>query len=326
MQYVNLGKSDLKVSRIALGLGFRGQSSANDAKRLIEHAIESGINFIDCANKYRLMDGNSDESDEHDSSEEILGQVLASQRDKVVITSKVGAEGGFGFDGGGCSRDNIMQQVECSLGRLCTDHLDVYLLHVFDPLTPLDETLRVMDDLVRSGKVRYVGCANYQAWQVCKSLWLAERMETLAFVCVQNNYSLLNRGLEREMFPLVQDQGLGVMAFSPLAIGLLSGRYVSGDAPPDGSLWSKRREEYDLVFKGDVPAVMKTARTVAAERGRTLAQLAINWILAHEEVTVAISGSDTIEQLDENLGAIGWELSEEEMAKLNERFVELTIW
>ena len=245
MQYVSLGKSDLNVSRIALGLGFRGQSSENEAIRLIEHAIDSGVNFIDCANKYRLRTG---APDEHGSSEEILGQVLATRRDQLVITTKVGAEVGLGFDGGGCSRDNIMRQVERSLQRLNTDYIDLYLLHVFDAKTPLEETLQAQDDLVKSGKVRYFGCCNYQAWQVCKALWLAERLQSVSPVCVQNHYSLLNRQLEREMFPLVRDQQLGVMAFSPLAVGLLSGLYIPGEEPRDGSLWNERREEYESVL------------------------------------------------------------------------------
>jgi len=323
MQYVQLGHSDLRVSRIALGLGFRGQSSAAEATRLIEHAVDRGINFIDCANKYRLRTG---APDEHGSSEEILGRVLKSRRDQLVITTKVGAEVGLGFDGGGCSRDNIIQQVDRSLQRLDTDYIDLYLLHVFDPLTPLEETLRAQDDLISSGKVRYFGCCNYQAWQVCKALWLAERMETQPPVCLQNNYSLLNRQLEREMFPLLRDQQLGLMAFSPLAVGLLSGQYTVDKPPPAGSLWDERRTEFASLLQSDAATVLESARTVAAERGVTLPQLAINWVLAHSEVSVAISGSDTAAQLDENLGGLDWSLSPDEMERLNRHFVELTIW
>jgi aryl-alcohol dehydrogenase-like predicted oxidoreductase len=323
MQYVRLGKTDLNVSQMALGLGFRGQSSAEEAQRLVEHAVDAGINFIDCANKYCLRTG---ATDAHGSSEEILGRVLKTRRDNLIITSKVGSDVGPGPDDRGCSADHIMREAERSLTRLGTDYIDLYMLHVFDPDTPLEETLQAMDDLVTSGKVRYVGCCNYQAWQVCKALWLAERMQTAALVCVQNNYSLLNRGLEREMFPLVRDQKLGVMTFSPLAIGLLSGLYVPGEPPRDGSLWDERREEYGFVFRGDAIAVVETARGIAKERGVTMPQLAVNWVLAHDEVTVAISGSDTTEQLDDNLGALGWELSEAERARLDERFVELTIW
>ena len=232
MEFVRIGSSDLEVSRMALGLGFRGQSSESEAVRLIEHAIDSAINFIDCANKYQLR---TDADDAHGSSEEILGRVLKSRRDEVVITSKVGDEGGDEKIAGGCSRENILREVERSLSLLGTDRIDLYLLHRFDPATPMEETLQVLDDLVTSGKVRYVGCSNYQAWQVCKALWFAERMQVTPFVCVQNNYNLLNRELEREMLPLVRDQGLGLMAFSPLQVGLLSGVYVPGEPPPAGT-------------------------------------------------------------------------------------------
>ena len=323
MQYVKIGSSDLEVSRMALGLGFRGQSSASEAVRLIEHAIDSGINFIDCANKYQLR---TDAADAHGSSEEILGRVLATRRDRLVITSKVGAEGGPENEAGGCSRENILREVERSLARLGTDYIDLYFLHRFDPATPMEETLRVLDDLVTSGKVRYVGCSNYQAWQVCKALWLSERMEAAAFVCVQNNYNLLNRHLEREMFPLLRDQGLGLMAFSPLQVGLLSGDYVPGEPPPPGSLWSERREEFEAVFRGETAAVVETARAVARQRGVSMPQLAVNWVRARDEVSVVITGSDSVEQFDDNRAAFDWELSDEELAQLNQRFVEMMVW
>ena len=323
VQYVELGNSGLEVSRLALGLGFRGQSSESAAQRLIEHALASGINFIDCANKYRLRTG---APDEHGSSEEILGRVLTNHRDELIITTKVGAEIGLGLDGGGCTRDNILSQAEHSLRRLGTETIDLYLLHVFDGLTPLDETLRAMDDLVSSGKARSIGCCNYQAWQVCKALWTCERMGAAGPVCVQNHYSLLNRQLEREMFPLLRDQSLGMMAYSPLAVGLLSGHYAPGSAPPAGSLWEQRRAEYDALLQGAAARVLETTRRTAQQRGVTMPQLALNWVLAHPEVSVAISGSDTIAQLDENLGALEWQLTPEEMADLDQPRAELTIW
>ena len=323
MEFVRIGSSDLEVSRMALGLGFRGQSSDSEAVRLIEHAIDSGINFIDCANKYQLR---TDADDAHGSSEEILGRVLKSRRDEVVITSKVGAEGGDEKIAGGCSRENILREVERSLSLLGTDHIDLYLLHRFDPATPMEETLQVLDDLVTSGKVRYVGCSNYQAWQVCKALWFAERMSVTPFVCVQNNYNLLNRELEREMFPLVRDQGLGVMAFSPLQVGLLSGVYVPGEPPPPGTLWSERRQEFDEVFCGATAEMVETVRDVAAQRGVSMPQVAVNWVRSREEVSVVITGSDSIEQFDDNLAAFDWELNANELARLDERFVEMMVW
>ena len=323
MEFVRIGSSDLEVSRMALGLGFRGQSSDSEAVRLIEHAIDSGINFIDCANKYQLR---TDADDAHGSSEEILGRVLKSRRDEVGITSKVGAEGGDEKIAGGCSRENILREVERSLSLLGTDHIDLYLLHRFDPATPMEETLQVLDDLVTSGKVRYVGCSNYQAWQVCKALWFAERMPVTPFVCVQNNYNLLNRELEREMFPLVRDQGLGVMAFSPLQVGLLSGVYVPGEPPPPGTLWSERRQEFDEVFCGATAEMVETVRDVAAQRGVSMPQVAVNWVRSREEVSVVITGSDSIQQFDDNLAAFDWKLNADELARLDERFVEMMVW
>jgi len=323
MEFARIGSSDLEVSRMALGLGFRGQSSESEAVRLIEHAIDSGINFIDCANKYQLR---TDADDAHGSSEEILGRVLETRREEVVITSKVGAEGGPEKEAGGCSRENILREVERSLSRLGTDYIDLYFLHRFDPVTPMEETLGVLDDLVTSGKVRYIGCSNYQAWQVCKALWFSERMQVTPFACVQNNYNLLNRELEREMFPLVRDQGLGLMAFSPLQVGLLSGVYVAGEAPPPGTLWSERRQEFDEVFCGATAEMVETVRDVASQRGVSMPQVAVNWVRSREEVSVVITGSDSIEQFDDNMAAFDWELSEDELARLDERFVEMMVW
>ena len=320
MEYVNFGSAGVKVSPIALGLGFRGQYSADEAQRLIEHAIDSGVNLIDCANRYSLGTGTVTDGT---LSEEILGRVLKTKRDRVVITTKVfgslaDAGGPGGPNDGGSNRYHIMQEVERSLRRLGTDHIDVYLLHNFDPETPLEETVRVLDDLVTQGKVRYVGCCNFAAWQVCRALWIADQLKADSFICVQNPYSLLNRDLEGEMFGLVRDQGLGVMAYSPLAVGLLSGRYTVGEPPPPGTLWDRRADRFKATLSADVASVMETVSDVAAERGKTMAQVALNWVLSQPEITVAISGSDTIEQLDDNLGALGWELSDEELTRLDE--------
>ena len=315
MEYVNFGSAGVKVSPLALGLGFRGVSSADEAQRLIEHAIGSGINLIDCANFYGLAGG----AGRGARSEEILGRVLKTKRDDLVITSKVHGQIGSGPNDQGSSRYHIMREVERSLQRLGTDHIDVYLLHHYDPTTALEETLRALDDLVTQGKARYVGCCNFAAWQVCKALWTADRINADPIICVQNPYSLLNRALEAEMFGVVADQGLGVMAFSPLGAGLLSGLYSRGASPPPGSLWeSKDRDRYSASLSGTAPATLEALQAIAAERGKTAAQVALNWVLSHPEVTVAISGNDTIEQLDENLGAVGWELSLDEIAKLDE--------
>ena len=196
MHYVNFGSAGLRVSPIALGLALRGQPDAAAAQRMAARALDLGINFIDCANRYSPMD----HPDGYGTSEEILGRVLKGRRDRVVITTKVQSRIGPGPNDYGSSRLHIAREVEHSLRRLQTDYIDVYLLHAFDATTPLEETVRTLDDLVRSGKVRYVGCCNFRAWQVCKALWVADKLLATPFMCVQNPYNLLSRQLEDEMF------------------------------------------------------------------------------------------------------------------------------
>ena len=212
MEYVNFGKAGVQVSRLALGLGFRGQGDEAEAQRVIEHTIAQGINLIDCANVYGTMDDRANIG----RSEVILGKALKGKRDDVVITSKVASPIGDGPNDQGLSRYHIMREVEKSLTRLDTDHIDVYLVHTFDELTPLEETIRALDDLVCSGKVRYVGCCNYAAWQVCKGLWVADQYNATPYMCVQNQYNLLTRQLEGEMFALVRDQGVGGHGIQPI--------------------------------------------------------------------------------------------------------------
>ena len=307
MEYVNFGKAGVQVSRLALGLGFRGQGDEAEAQRVIEHTIAQGINLIDCANVYGTMDDRANIG----RSEIILGKALKGKRDDVVITSKVASPIGDGPNDQGLSRYHIMREVEKSLTRLDTDHIDVYLVHTFDELTPLEETIRALDDLVRSGKVRYVGCCNYAAWQVCKGLWVADRYNATPYMCVQNQYNLLTRQLEGEMFALVRDQELGVMVYSPLAVGLLSGVYSPDNPAPTGTLWATRlREQFPAAVQGAASQVILTVIELAAELGVTPAQLALAWVLSHPEITVAITGGDTIEHLNDNIGAVGWTLDD----------------
>ena len=322
MEYVNFGKAGVKVSPLALGLGLRGQGDANTAQRLIEHAIDSGINLIDCANIYGLMDDRANVG----CSEEILGKAIQGKRDDVVITSKVFSQMGTGPNDAGLSRYHIMREVERSLKRLNTDHIDVYLIHAYDETTPQEETIRALDDLVRSGKTRYIGCCNHQAWQVCKALWIADSINVTPYMCIQNMYNLLNRDLETEMFGLVREEGLGVMCYSPLAVGLLSGIYSPDAPPPAGTLWAARQDEFSRQMRGATGQVILTLKRLAAELGKTPAQLAVAWVLSHPEVTIAISGSDTIEQLDDTLGGVGWELDpavREELDEVSRSFVRL---
>ncbi len=322
MEYVNFGKAGVKVSPLALGLGLRGQGDADAAQRLIEHAIDSGINLIDCANIYGLMDDRANVG----RSEEILGKAIQGKRDDVVITSKVFSQMGTGPNDAGLSRYHIMREVERSLKRLNTDHIDVYLIHAYDETTPQEETIRALDDLVRAGKTRYIGCCNHQAWQACKALWIADSINATPYMCIQNMYNLLNRDLETEMFGLVREEGLGVMCYSPLAVGLLSGVYSPDAPPPAGTLWATRQDEFSQRMRGATGQVISTLKRLAAELGKTPAQLAVAWVLSHPEVTIAISGSDTIEQLDDTLGGVGWELDSairEALDEVSRSFVRL---
>lgn len=322
MDYVNFGAAGVKVSPLALGMGLRGQGDAAAAQRMIEHAIAQGVNLIDCANVYGPMDDRANIG----QSEIVLGRALKGKRDDVVITSKVAGALGQGPNDYGLSRLHILREVERSLQRLATDHIDVYLVHVYDPATPQEETIRALDDLVRSGKVRYIGCCNYAAWQVCRAHWLADTIKATPFMCVQNPYSLLNRRVEQEMFGLVHELKLGYMAYSPLAVGLLSGAYAPGRPAPDGSLWATRRKAwFDKAMAGDVGDVIGTMHRLAGELGKTPAQLAIAWVLSHPEVTVAISGADTIEQFDDVLGGVGWTLDPEVRRQLDEVSASLTM-
>ncbi|MBT3943185.1 MAG: aldo/keto reductase [Chloroflexi bacterium] len=314
MEYINFGKAGVKVSRLALGLGFRGQSDRAAAQRTIEHAIELGINFIDCANVYGMNDDRANAG----TSEEILGRVLKSHRDDLFISSKVFSPIGTGPNDQGASRYHIMREIDRTLGRLDTDHVDVYILHGFDETTPLDETLRAMDDLVTAGKTRYVGVSNYRAWQVVKSLWTQDKNGLDPLITVQNPYNLLNRDLELEMFPAVQSHGFGVMTYSPLAVGLLSGAYVPGESAPAGSLYATvRADRFDTHMDETTRSVLDVLHEIANAHGKTVAQTATNWVLSHPEVSVAITGGDTAEHMDDNIGAVGWTITDEERQQLD---------
>jgi aryl-alcohol dehydrogenase-like predicted oxidoreductase len=278
------------------------------AERCVRAALECGITSFDTADAYA-----------QGRAEEILGRALKGVRDDVVVTSKVVSAVGRGPNDRGGSRYHVLREVERSLRRLDTDRIDVYLLHAYDAETPLEEQLRALDDLVRQGKVRYVGVCNYQAWQVCRALWIQDRINAAPLITVQNPYSLLDRSLEREMFPLVRDLGLGVMAYSPLAVGLLSGAYRPGEPPPPGSLWAQRPAgALEQALAGRAGATLAAARDVAARSGATVAQVALRWVLSRPEVTVAISGADSDAQMEENLHAVEVEIAPEDLETLTQ--------
>ena len=304
------------VTRMALGLGFRGQHDADDAKAAISTALDGGLNLIDCANIYGLGDARVNAG----TSEIILGELLKDRgdRDDIVITSKVSSPVAPGVNDRNTSRWHIMREVERSLKRLQTDRIDVYLIHGFDDTVSYDERTRALEDLVKDGKIRYTGVCNYQAWQVVQTLRVEDSINAGSLVTVQNPYSMLNRELEDEMFPMVRTTGLGIMAYSPLAVGLLSGDYDPGRMPDTSRLWGSRRAHvFDEITKGAAAEVIRTNAEVAKRIGATPAQVAQAWVLSHPEITVSISGADTAEQMQDNLGALEIEIPEDDLEKLN---------
>lgn len=322
MEYVYFGKSGLKVSRMALGMGLREQYDEQQAARLIQRALDRGITLFDCANVYGLGDDRAYIG----KSEEILGRALKGVRDDVVITSKVNQPVGDKPNDRGATRYHIMREVERSLRRLGTDRIDVYLLHVFDETTPLDEQFRALDDLVRQGKVRYVGVCNYQAWQICMALNVQDRINASRLITAQNPYSLLNREIEQELFPFVRATGVGIMAYGPLAIGLLSGAYRPGMPNASATLWGRRGPDaLAAALNGQPGAVMTKAFEIAERAGASVAQVALQWVLTHPEISVVITGADTAEQLDDNAGAVDLRLAPEDIAELTRLSEELTL-
>lgn len=315
MEYVKLGKSGLKVSRISLGCwnfgsatprwGKPGKVSLEDSIRIIHAAVDKGINLIDNANRYTGGE-----------AEEILGRAVKGMRNRVVIATKVHGEVGSGPNDKGQSRQHIMREVENSLRRLGTDYIDLYQAHGVDWDTPLEESLRAYDDLIRQGKVRYIGCSNFPAWVLAKSLWVSDVNKISSFVSVQPNYSLINRTVEKELQPLCVDQGVGMILYSPIGGGILSGKYEN--MIPEGS--RGYMEPTVAERAGKVQDAVKQLRAIANELGKTPAQVSLNWIIHRPAVSSAIIGVSRLEQLEENVGAVGWELSEEHVRQLDEAF------
>jgi aryl-alcohol dehydrogenase-like predicted oxidoreductase len=320
MDYRRLGSTGLKISRLGLGCGnFGGIGSApaffgmgeteEQARDLMDRALDAGINFFDTANAY----GGG-------RSETYIGRWLKAKgpavRQQVLISSKVFNPVGPGPNDRGLSRRHILQQVDESLTRLQTDRLDMYLIHEPDPDTPLDETLVALDDVVRMGKVLYVGASNIEAWRLARGLWISDTRGLARFEWVQNAYSLLDRAPERELFPLCADQGVGFTAFSPLSGGWLTGKYRSADAYPAGSRMTLRPEPYrhlecDAVFRG-LSAVSDEARALGVETSA----LAIAWVLHHPRVSAAIIGPRNRAHIDAALAGSRIELSEADRTRL----------
>ena len=262
------------------------------------------VNFIDTANVYS-----------EGESEKILGKALGPRRRDVVLATKVHGRMGPGPNEAGLSRGHIMQAVEASLTRLGTDYIDLYQIHGFDALTPLEETLRALDDLVRSGKVRYIGCSNLPAWQLMKSLWTSDKHNLHRFESLQAYYTIAGRDLEREIVPVLKDQNLGLMVWSPLAGGLLSGKYSRDGGGPDDA----RRVEFDFppVDRTRAFEVVDTMAGIAREKSASVAQVALAWLLHQPAVTSVIIGAKTPQQLAENIAAPAVQLGEDDLERLD---------
>jgi len=315
MQYQRLGNSGIIVSRLCLGaMTFGGAATPPydkvggldlaAADRLVGTALDAGINFIDTADVY--ADG---------ESESLLGQALAGRRDEVVLATKFHAPMGTGPNDAGQSRLHLTRALEASLRRLKTDHIDLYQIHNVDALTPMEETLRALDDAVRAGKIRYIGCSNLSGWQTAKALGLSRLHGWSSYVSVQACYSLAVRDVEREILLQVQDAQLGLMAWSPLAGGLLSGKFDrAGSSDPDA-----RRIHIDFppIEPEHGYTVIDAVKRVAARVEATPAQVALAWLLAQPGVTTAIVGARRPEQLQDNLRALELALSDDDMAQLD---------
>ena len=317
MKYRLLGQTGMYVSELCLGgmtfgsdgfwkvMGSLGQEAVND---MVKQAYQVGINFIDTANVYSLG-----------QSETLIGHALKQlglPRDDLVIATKATGVMNGSPNGRGQSRYHLMNELDASLKRLQLDHIDLYQLHGIDPLTPIEESLSTLDDMVRSGKVRYIGLCNMAAWQVMKALAVSERRNWARFSSVQAYYTLAGRDLERELLPLIRDQHLGLMVWSPLAGGLLSGKYGRDGKGPAGS----RRNEYDFPVVDKVRAFdcVDAMRPMAERRNVSVAQIALAWLLAQQAVSSVIIGAKTTEQLHDNIAACRVELSAEELAVLDQ--------
>jgi aryl-alcohol dehydrogenase-like predicted oxidoreductase len=316
MQYRQLGSSGLRVSTMTLGtMGWGGtgwatpvgQIDVGGAREQIAIARDAGVNLVDTADVYS-----------GGLAEEILGEAIGGDRDEILIATKARMPMGDGPNDAGLSRHHILRAAEASLRRLKTDHIDLYQVHEWDGQTPLEETLRALEDLVRSGKVRYVGASNYAAWHLMKALGISERRGWDRFVSQQVYYSLQNRDVETELVPLSIDQGLGILVWSPLAGGLLSGKYRRGVEAPAGSRHLSEWDEPPVNDEDKLYDTIEAAVAIGEEHKVSAAQVALAWLLAKPAVTSVIVGARTTEQLRDNLAAADLELGPEEIARLDE--------
>jgi aryl-alcohol dehydrogenase-like predicted oxidoreductase len=318
MEYRQLGRSGFKVPALSLGTGtfgggtefFKawGDTDAKGAARLVDVCLDAGVTLFDSADIY--SDG---------LAEEVLGAAIKGRRDRVLVSTKAAFRHGDGPNDVGASRFHLVRACEAALRRLGTDYIDLFQLHGFDALTPVEETLSALDDLVRAGKVRYVGCSNFSGWHLMKSLAAADRYGWPRYVAHQAYYSLIGRDYEWELMPLGLDQGVGCVAWSPLGWGRLTGKVRRGQPLPATSRLHSRvsNDRSPPVSDESVYRVVDALDAVAAESGRTVPQVALNWLLRRPTVASVIVGARDEGQLRDNLGAVGWALSAEQVARLD---------
>ncbi|MFB6892761.1 aldo/keto reductase [Kitasatospora sp. NPDC056327] len=316
MEYRRLGASGLTVPALSLGtgtfggrgplFGAWGDTDAAGARRLLDIAIDAGLTLFDSADVY--SDG---------ASEEVLGRAVKGRRDRVLISTKAGLPTGDGPNDAGTSRARLVTAVDAALRRLGTDYLDLFQLHAFDAATPVEEVLATLDDLVRAGKVRYTGVSNFSGWQLMKSLAAADRDARPRYVAHQVYYSLVGRDYEWELMPLGADQGVGALVWSPLGWGRLTGRIRRGTPLPPGSRLHDTAGFGPPVDDELMYDVVDVLDAIAGETGRSVPQVAINWLLRRPTVSSVIIGARDEHQLRQNLGAVGWELTPEQVARLD---------
>jgi aryl-alcohol dehydrogenase-like predicted oxidoreductase len=309
-----LGASGLRLPVLTLGtmtFGGAGRHASmgavqiDEARHMVDICLDRGVNFFDTANVYSAG-----------LSEEVLGQAIGSRRRDVLLATKLNGPMGSGPNDQGQSRHHIIEACEASLRRLGTDYIDLYQVHSIDERTPLEESLSALDDLVRQGKIRYIGCSNYSAWHLMKALSVSERRGFERYVSLQAYYSLVARELEHELLPVCLDQGVGVLVWSPLAAGFLTGKQRRGEAPPAGSRRAALGDTGTLDAEQGF-RVLDVLGEIASDRGVSIAQAAINWLIQRPGVSSVIIGARTEDQLKDNLGAADWRLTEDEVTRLD---------
>jgi aryl-alcohol dehydrogenase-like predicted oxidoreductase len=306
MKYRKLGNSGLEVSEVSLGANnFGWWADEPTSTTVVNHALDVGITYIDTADMY----GGG-------QSEEFLGKALKGKRSQVIIATKFAHPLSKGPNQQGGSRYYIMKAVDASLKRLQTDYIDLYQMHRPDPTTPIEETLRALDDLVRAGKVRYIGCSNFAAWQLCQALWTSKVNHLESLVTVQVRYNILERHIETELVPCCQAYNIGVIPWGPLAGGFLTGKYRKGKKGPTGARLSVPMPLYDGIFNETNWDKLAKLVAFAAEHGHSVGELAIAWLLAKPWISTVIAGARTVEQVSANVAAGEWKLTAEEIAEV----------